>query len=359
MKTPVTLLTGFLGSGKSTLLSQILQDPAFAHSAVIVNEFGDVGLDHVLVTHSQEQILEMTTGCLCCTIRGDISETLLDLWDRRQADDLPAFERVIIETTGLADPAPVIHTITSDPEISDRFELAGIVTTVDAANGQATLARQEECVKQVAVADRIVLTKTDLKIDAEDLDKLVRQLDQLNPAAELLDRQSPDFKLDSLFDTGLFDEVKRGPDIQKWLQAERVSEAYDPGHARAHDHAHDHVDPHDVNRHGEDIQTFSLIIDEPVFSQSFVLAMQLLLSDHGENLLRIKGVICLRERQDQPFVIHGVQHVFHEPIELEEWPDADRRSKIVFITRKISKPSIEAYFASWLKVDEHHHLMTS
>ncbi len=349
MKTPVTLLTGFLGSGKSTLLSKILQDQTFSNSAVIVNEFGEVGLDHFLVTHSEEQILEMTTGCLCCTVRGDISETLMRLADKRDAGELPAFERVIVETTGLADPAPVIHTITSDPQICERFELGGIVTTIDAVTGMETLDLQEECVKQAAVADRIVLTKTDLEKDAAALEELQTRLERLNPTAEILDRQSSGFRLEKLFDTALFDEKSKSLDVRKWLKAEKLTVAYD----------HHHHEHQDVNKHGDDIECFSLIVEEPVFSQSFVLALQLLLSDHGENLLRIKGIICLRDHPERPYIIHGVQHVFHEPIELQEWPTEDHRTKIVFITRKISKQSVEAYFASWLNVSEQHDLMIS
>ncbi|NVJ91782.1 MAG: GTP-binding protein [Methylocystaceae bacterium] len=367
IKTPITLLTGFLGSGKSTLLSQILQDPAFSNTAVIVNEFGEVGLDDFLVTHADEQVVEMTTGCLCCTVRGDVSNTLLDLWAKRDAGELPAFERVIIETTGLADPAPVIHTIATDPGIFTRFTLNGIVTTVDAATGLATLDLQEECIKQVAVADRIVLTKTDLDIDESALYDLQKRLDRLNPTAEYLERQSPSFNLEKLFDTALFDEKKKSVDVQKWLNIEKTTHAHKhehehDHHGHGHDHHHDHHHHHhhhDVNKHGDNIETFSLIIDKPLISHSFVLAMQLLISEHGKDLLRIKGIVNLKERAGQPYIIHGVQHIFHEPLELKKWPSDDHRTKIVFITRGIPRKTIEAYFEAWMKVDEHHHLVLS
>ena len=299
-KIPVTLLTGFLGSGKSTLLSDVLQDPDFSNTAVIVNEFGEVGLDNILVTHSQEQVLEMTTGCLCCTIRGDISNTLLELAEKRAAGDLPLFDRVVVETTGLADPVPVIHTITEDPRISDQFELGGIVTTIDAVNGMATL-----------------------------------------------DRHCENFTLEKMFSTPLFDKKSKSPDVQKWLNIEKIAAAHERNHDHDHRHAHDHL--HDVNKHGDNIQTFSLIMEEPVLMQTFVPAMQFLISNHGEDLLRIKGIVCLNESPGHPYILHGVQHVFHEPIELDEWPTEDHRTRLVFITRNISKWSIEAYFASWLK----------
>ena len=355
VKTPITLLTGFLGSGKSTLLSQILKDPTFSNSAVIVNEFGEVGLDDFLIAHSEEQVMKMTTGCLCCTIRGDISDTLLDLWTKRDAGDLPDFERIIVETTGLADPAPVIHTVMSDPRIFTRFSLNGVITTVDAANGMSTLDLQEECVKQVAVADRIVITKTDLDIEETSLNDLQERLERINPTADVQEKHPTTFNLKKLFDTALFDEKTKSQDVQKWLNIEKAADAH--SHDHGHDHHHGH--PHDVNKHGDNIETFSLVIDEPVIAQSFILAMQLLISGHGKDLLRIKGIVNLRERTDQPYIIHGVQHVFHEPVELETWPSDDRRTKIVFITRDLPRATIESYFEAWMKVDETHQLMTS
>lgn len=348
-KTPVTLLTGFLGSGKSTLLSQILQDPAFSKTAVIVNEFGEVGLDDFMVTHAKEQILEMTTGCLCCTIRGDISQTLLDLFSKRSAGEIAPFERVIIETTGLADPVPVIHTLTKDPEISDHFSLSGVVVTVDAANGSSTLDRQEECLKQVLVADRVVLTKTDLDIEEGQVTALRARLNRLNPTAQLLEKQSSDFQLETLFDTALFNEKTKSPDVQKWLNMENMT--HNHGHEH-HDHDHDHEHHHDINKHGDDIECFSLILDQPVSAQSFLMAIRLLIGKHGQHLLRIKGVVFIEEDPSKPFVLHGVQHVFHELIQLENWPSDDHRTKIVFITRELPKTMIEAYFTSWLDVDD-------
>ena len=339
---PVTLLTGFLGSGKSTLLSRILRDPRFSDTAVVVNEFGEVGLDGFLVEHSREQTVEMTTGCLCCTIRGDIRQTLLRLHDRRTRGEIPAFARLIVETTGLADPAPVVHTLIADASLSKRFALSGIVTTVDALAGAATLDRQTECVKQVAVADRIVLTKTDLATGPEErscVEFLRRSLARLNPGARILDRNDPGFDLRALFDTALFDPMSRPADVQRWLNAEAFAET--------EEHGHDHDHAHDVNRHGPNIHAFCIELDEPVSIMAFTVALELLIANQGEDLLRVKGIVTLKERPDRPVIIHGVQHVLHEPVWLEGWPDGDRRTKIVFVTRNIRKETIEAFFEAW------------
>jgi G3E family GTPase len=353
-KIPVTLLTGFLGSGKSTLLSEILTDPAFANSAVIVNEFGEVGLDDFLVTHREEQVVEMTTGCLCCTVRGDISSTLTDLFDQREKGELNAFDRVIIETTGLADPAPVIHTIASDQAIYRKFNLSGVITTVDALNGMNTLDSQKECVKQAAVADRLVITKTDMDIDEAAIHDLKHHLKKLNPSAVMFDKQAQEFSLKGLFDTQTYNPQTKSMDVQGWLGLDGFKKDHHHAHEghshEHHDHDHHHHH-HDVNKHGDHIETFALFFDEPIIPSSFTLAMQLLIMNFGENLLRIKGVVCLENNQDHPVVIHGVQHVFHEPIELEKWPSDDRRSKLVFITRNISKDSLIEHFSAWNKVD--------
>ena len=221
--TPVTVLTGFLGSGKSTLVSQILADPRFGDTAVVVNEFGDVGLDGPLISHAAESIVEMTTGCLCCTVRGDIRDTLFQLFLKRFQRRIPQFKRVIIETTGLADPAPVIHTLMTDPRVGAEASLQGVVTVVDAVNAERTLEAHPECVKQIAVADRLVLTKTDLAADPasrRDIERLIAALRALNPGAALLERQAADFDLDRLFDAALYDPLTKSRDVQAWLNAE-------------------------------------------------------------------------------------------------------------------------------------------
>ena len=350
---PVTLLTGFLGSGKSTLLSQILRTPAFWDTAAVVNEFGEVGLDDYLVEHSSEQLIEMTTGCLCCTIRGDIRDTLTLLYQRRAKGEIPAFSRLVVETTGLADPAPVIHTLAVDPLMTELFTLNGVVATVDVVNGARTLDTQPECLKQVAVADRIVLTKTDLVEDPAsktDMRRLRERLRVINPAALIQDRNDPKFSLERLFDSGQYNPSDRPADVRAWLNAEAYDRTGDEhGHHHRH-HAHDHG--HDVNRHGTNIQAYSLVIEEPISTLSFTFALEFLIANQGENLLRVKGIVHLQEQPGRPAVIHGVQHVFHEPVWLDDWPGDDRRTKLVFIARDIPKKTMEAVFRSWQSVGD-------
>ncbi len=339
MLIPVTLLTGFLGSGKSTLLSQILRDQEFANAAVIVNEFGEIGLDDFLVTHSEEQTVEMTTGCLCCTIRGDITQTLLDLYEKRETGQIASFSRVIIETTGLADPAPVIHTLVTEPRIAKRYMLGGVVCTIDTVNGLATLAKHEECQKQAAVADRLVYMKTDIDVDEAALHDLYNEIKHLNPLAIKQDRHSADFNLNNLFNTTLYDPKTDHYDVARWLNDTVL-------HTHHNDHGHSHH-----HHHNGDIETFSLIFDDPLPSSAFLLAMQLLISNQGKDLLRIKGIVNLQEQSDRPIILHGVQHVFHEPLELENWPSQDHRTRLVFITRNIPKQTIELFFKTWLNYD--------
>lgn len=327
---PVTLLTGFLGSGKSTLLSHILRAPEFAKTAVIVNEFGEVGLDDFLVIHSEEQIVEMTTGCLCCTIRGDISETLRSLFQKREAGDIPFFERVIIETTGLADPAPVLHTLMTEPFASSDYLLCGVICTLDILNAEATLSAHEESVKQVALADRLILTKTDMSHAPQTLYSLQRKVRALNPSALIIDKTQPDFDILTLFETALIDHTDKSERITEWLGAHEVE----------HHHSH---------HHGDDISTFHITIDRPVSAQAFVLSFQLLMADHGEKLLRIKGIVNVEGQSERPIVIHGVQHVFHEPVELPGWPDESRSTKLVFITQNLPRQQVEKYIQGWLK----------
>ncbi len=343
---PVTLLTGFLGSGKSTLLTQILRDPRFSDTAVVVNEFGEIGLDGFLVEHSGDQIMEMTSGCLCCTIRGDIRQTLLDLHARRERGQIPMFERLVIETTGLADPAPVIHTLMADPRLDRRYMLGGIVTTIDAVNGEHTLDTQIECVKQAAVADRIVLTKTDLALDPmsqHDIEKLRGRLHAINPGAAILDKNADGFNLRRLFDTSLYDPATKTMDVQKWLNEEAYQDAHGHGHHHAH---HDHAHHHDITRHGDNIRAFTVTLDTPLDLMAFTDALELLIASHGETLLRVKGIVHAAGRPEQPLVIHGVQHVFHDPVWLDAWPDADRRTRIVFITAGLGEETVRALLAA-------------
>ena len=352
---PVTLLTGFLGSGKSTLLSEILRHSQFQNTAVIVNEFGEVGLDGVLIEHSENQIIEMTSGCLCCTVRGDIRQTLLMLHSKRANGEIPQFDRVVVESTGLADPAPVIHTLMSDRFLERRFMLGGIVTTVDAANGFSTIEKHNECEKQVAVADRIVITKTDIhniEISKEGIDGLRAKLSRINPTAQIWDRHNDSLKFGNLFDTSLYDPGTKTMDVLKWLNAEVPPTEEDDHHH--HHFAEDGVvteqkggqHQHDVTRHGQNIRSFSLVLNQPLKIDTFATALEALLFTQASRLLRIKGIVNTVDRPGKPMVIHGVQHIFHDPIWLEDWPDEDHRTKLVFITDGIERATLDEFFKS-------------
>jgi len=329
----VSVLTGFLGSGKTTLLRHLLAHPAMEETAVIVNEFGEIGLDHLLVQQATEDTVLLNSGCLCCTVRGDLVAGMRDLYKRRVKGEVPAFQRLVIETTGLADPAPILQTIMTDPLLCERFRLDGVITTVDAAVGAATLDRQMESVKQAAVADRILLTKSDLA-GAEARAALEARLRALNPAAPIHPVVQGEIAPALLFNAGLYDPTTKTADVQAWLKAE----AYDD-HKHDHGHAHSHHH-HDVNRHDASIRAFCLTYDKPLDWDRFNSWIEMLITLYGGSILRIKGVLNVAGAEE-PIVIHGVQHVFHPPARLEAWPDGDRRSKIVFIVRDLQPEMFE------------------
>ncbi|MBL6455044.1 GTP-binding protein [Belnapia sp. T6] len=322
---PVTVLTGFLGAGKTTLLNRLLRDPALAETAVLINEFGEIGLDHLLVERLDGDTVLLNAGCLCCTVRGDLVRTLRDLAERATAGQ--AIRRVVVETTGLADPAPILQTLMSDPLVLARFRLDGVVTLVDAMAGMATLDAQPEAVKQAAVADRLVLTKTDLA-PPEAVAALEARLRALNPGAPLLRADAP---AEALLDCGLFDATRKHPDVRRWLDAEAFA---------AHDHHHHHHH-HDANRHDARIHSFCLTFDEPLPWDGLATWLEVLTMTRGESVLRIKGILNL-EGQERPVAIHGVQHLFHPPVMLERWPEGDdRRSRLVFILRDLDRATVE------------------
>ncbi|OAN44747.1 ATP-binding protein [Paramagnetospirillum marisnigri] len=340
---PVTVLTGFLGSGKTTLLNHLLAQPGLSDTAVLINEFGAVGLDHLLVREVAEDVVLLQSGCLCCTVRGDLVEGMRDLFIKRVKGEVPEFGRVVIETTGLADPAPIIHTLMTDPLIASRYKLDGIVTTVDAVNGERTLNAQAEAVKQAAVADRLILTKADIA-DPTKVELLCERLRMLNPAAPIIAVAMGRVAPEDILDAGLFNKDAKIPDVDRWLN----EEAY-----RAHDLArlgHDHHH-HDPNRHDAHIQAFVFTATEPVSWTSLGFALELMIASKGENLLRIKGIINAREH-DVPLAIHGVQHVFHPPTPLPCWPDDDHRTRIVFITRDLDRRAVEDLLKGVLALDE-------
>ncbi|MGE0715934.1 MAG: GTP-binding protein [Alphaproteobacteria bacterium] len=351
---PISVITGFLGSGKTTLLNKLLQHPDMDRTAVVINEFGEIGIDNALVRTASEDIVLLNSGCLCCTVRGDMVDTLRDLFVKRVRGEVPPFDRVVIETTGLADPAPILHTLMTDPLLSERYRLDGVVTTVDAAVGMNELDQHKESVKQAAVADRLVLTKTDI-VDAPARDALLRRLEAINPAASVLPVVMGDIEPGRLFDAGLWNPATKSPDVARWLREEAYEgghghhhhhdhdHEHDHDHGHSHGHAHDGQDPHDVNRHDDHIRAFCFTADKPIPWSTFTLWMELLASSGGENLLRVKGIVNVQE-SEKPVVIHGVQHVFHPPLLLDEWPSEDRRSRIVFITRDIERATVEKLF---------------
>nr|CAX83986.1 Cobalamin synthesis protein/P47K [uncultured bacterium] len=318
---PVSVLTGFLGSGKTTLLNRLLEHPGLGETAVLINEFGEVGLDHLLVRHINENIVLLNSGCLCCTVRGDLVTALRDLFLKRVRGEVSEFRRLIIETTGLADPAPVLQTLMSDPLIGARYRLDGVIVTVDAVNAETQLDQHPESRKQVAVADRIVLTKTELAPLSKALSARLRTL---NPAAPIL---STPVDPGSLFEAGLFTPHNKIPDVARWLN----EEAYRPDH-------HHH---HDTNRHDEHIQAFCLTFSQPLDWEPFTARLERLIASRGENLLRVKGILNVAG-EEHPLAVHGVQHLFHPPTPLPGWPDDDRRSRIVFITRDLGQDEVEA-----------------
>ncbi len=360
---PFTVLTGFLGAGKTTLLNRLLADPALSDALVLINEFGEVGLDHLFVEKVDGDMVMMSSGCLCCTIRGDLIATLEDALRKLDNGRIKPFSRVIVETTGLADPAPVLHTIMHHPYLMLRFRLQGVVTVVDAINGPATLDAQEEAVKQVAVADRIVLTKADLADTPERreaLQALRERVHALAPAARLI--EAPDARADNLLDAGLFGFEGKIPDVERWLNAEALAEdAAGHGHGHhghahhEHDHAHDHAHhahahhdhAHDPNRHDARIRAFCLTSERMLAPATFDLFIDMLRNIHGASMLRVKGIVGLTDDPSRPVVIHGVQHVFHPPARLERWPDGRALTRIVFILRDLSPEHVEGLWAAF------------
>ncbi|WP_417846566.1 GTP-binding protein [Thalassospira povalilytica] len=351
-----TVITGFLGSGKTTLLNALLTQDGMDSTAVLINEFGEIGLDHLLVREVSEDVVLLNSGCICCSVRGDLISGLRDLFVKRTRGEIPAFDRVIIETTGLADPAPILHTLMTDPLLTTKFRLDSVVTTVDAIHGSGQLDQHPESVKQAAVADRILMTKSDLADDATRT-ALEARLRALNPAAPIYQVINGDIAVSKLFNAGLYDPETKSMDVQKWLRDEAYDhhgdethdhehshdQSHDHSHSRddAHDHghdhhghSHDHNQDHDVNRHDDHIQSFCITFDEPLHWDAFVTWAEIFTQMRGESLLRVKGILNL-VGEDAPVAIHAVQHVFHPPASLPAWPSDDHRSKIVFITKDL------------------------
>lgn len=311
---PVTVITGFLGSGKTTLLNRALRDPLLQRTAVIVNEFGDIGLDHDLIETSKDTVILLPNGCLCCSIRGDLVDTLIDLYQKRQRGEVPEFDHVVIETSGLAEPTPITEVLIAELGVRSCYKLAGIVTTVDAVNGMDTLDAHEQSVKQVALADRIVITKSDLQVEQREL---CERLTGLNPGCELLRAAEVDAG-------ALLRPLQQARDGSEW----RIVPGGAAGGAvvganrqRRHEHEHDRR-----------IKRFSVVRDEPWDLETLKLLIEALTVNAGLSLLRVKGIIHVSESPDRPAVVHGAQKLVHSLAWLPDWPSEDRRSRIVFIT---------------------------
>jgi G3E family GTPase len=340
---PLTVVTGFLGSGKTTLLNRVLKQPWLEQTAVIVNEYGEIGLDHLLVDYVEGNTVLVANGCVCCTVRGDLIAALEKLLQDLEQARI-AFRRVIIETTGLADPAPVLHTVAAHPALAVRYRLDGIVTVVDAVNGFATLDHHEESIKQVAVADRIILTKTDLIAALQDGDAkslLIARLRDLNPAAPIFELAADAVEADMLIDCGLYDATKGAAQVTRWLAAEAYPADRQRRPGSDPRHRHD-------GRHDDGIVSFSIVSEAPIPRASFEMFLDLLRSLHGAKLLRLKGIVNIAETPGQPLVVHGVQHLFHLPMVLPSWPDEDRRTRLVLITRQTDPGSIRDLFGAFV-----------
>jgi G3E family GTPase len=332
--TPVTVLTGFLGAGKTTVLNHLLRQPALARTAVLVNEFGVIGIDHLLVEKLDENTVLLNAGCLCCTVRGDLVRTLREMLPRARRDEI---SRIVIETTGLAEPAPILATLMTDPAVASAYRLDGVVTVIDAVAGATNLAERPEAVRQIAVADRIVLTKTDLA----DPTSLLRRIEALNPGAPVIAARHGAIDPATILNAGLFNPATKIPDVAGWLRAE--------AHAGRHHHSNGQApdghepDGHEPNGHEHDerVTSFCLTFDRPLHWQGVGLWLEMLIQTRGKDLLRIKGILNLLG-QDRPVVIHAVQHVLHPPALLSAWPEGDpRTSRIVFITQDLPRAVIE------------------
>lgn len=327
---PVNVITGFLGSGKTTLLREVLRKPEFSDTAVIVNEFGEVGLDHILLEEVEEGVLLLESGCICCTIRSDLRDTIRDLQARAAAGSIPKFSRLVVETTGLADPAPIASTLAADPIIRNHFRIGNIICTLDGMSGLATLANHPEAEKQLAIADRILLTKADVA-DGTQIDRLRIHARSINSVAQLALSDGQWFDANLLIEEDLNDPETRAQEIQRWFTP-------DHDHHDHHDHSHHGHHSHSHNK-VDGLNSFVVDYDSPIDWTVFGVWLTALLHSHGDRILRVKGILNVRE-SETPVVLHGVQHVMHPPLHLDKWPGEDRGSHVIFITRGISEQAI-------------------
>ena len=327
---PVNLLTGFLGSGKTTLLNRLLRDPLFNNCAVLINEFGAIGIDHHLVDRVEGDTVLLQSGCICCTIRGDLATAMRDLYERRERGEVPAFERLVIETTGLADPVPVLSTVMYDRVLQHHFLVGNVVTTVDAINGAANLSEFPECRKQAAVADRLVVTKCDIA-DLALWPALKEALAQINPGAPVVVLDTVRLDAAWLLGADMFDLQSKSQEVTHWLQAPAARNYLSLGAPRSAPSAPA------IHR---DIQAFALELPQTLDWTVFSVWLSLLLHAHGERILRVKGLLQV-EGSDTPVVVHGVQQLVHPPTHLERWPSDDQSSRLVMIVRGLAPQQIQ------------------
>ena len=321
---PVSIVTGFLGSGKTTLINHLLKRPEMNRVAVIVNELGEIGVDNDLVQVSSEQMMLLNNGCLCCVLRGDLQETLRELFIKRRNGEIIDYDRVVIETTGVADPAPVMQTLLTDSLLRDQYRLDCVVTLVDAVNAPGQLKEFSEPVKQVALADRLVVTKSDL-VGQKQLSALQERLHELNPKAPMKVALNGEIELSFLVDVGLRRTHADLEEVERWLGTEVEDE-----------HGHGH-------RHDGSVETFVLRFETPMPWATFTQCLEVLTALRGPDLLRVKGLVNVADKAG-PMVVQGVQHLFHPPLELAAWPGADRGTRLVFITRGIPRQTVADLF---------------
>lgn len=334
---PITLVTGFLGSGKTTLLNNLLRDPGMADTAVIINEFGDVAIDHLLVESAVENAVVLQSGCICCTVRGDLVDTLSDLKGKEARGEVPPFSRILIETTGLADPTSIVQLFATEPTLAGLFRLRAVVTTVDAVNGGAQLDGFEEAGRQVALADILLVTKADIA-EPSATAALRDRLHRLNPGAEIVEVLHGQLSPQDLFDRAAEAPSGEGTDVRRWLKAEAFGHTHDHDH---HDHDHHHHD-HDGghSHHDAAIKAFAVTLDQPIAREALRRWLGSVLSLRGKDLLRMKGIVNV-SGQDGPMVVHAVQQVVHPPVHLAAWPSGDHSTRIVFITKGISQAALQ------------------
>ena len=334
---PITILTGFLGSGKTTILTCLIKQKKMANAAIIINEFGEVGLDHDLIETTDENVIELQNGCICCTIQGDLKKTLLNLLKKMEKGNISPFNHVIIETTGLADPVPIIHTLMTSLDLQRIYSIDGVITVVDSVNGNHTFNVHEEAIKQTAFADIIILSKVDIA-DKETVNSLIKRITNINPKVTVIISNKNSLPVSKLLGLNDYNPENKDWNVKEWLEIEKNKLS---NHLHNHNE-HNHLQ-HDVNKHGDDIESFAMVASQPVSMTSVNFFLELLMSQMGENILRIKGILNIKG-VNRPAVIHGVQHIFH-PLEwLEKWPSNDKKSRLVFITKKINKNIIDDLF---------------